>query len=233
MRLWLRSTPDAIGLDCDVIPREALASVLALDAATAEVHARCEQALSQAQTRAQALIDEAQQQAEAILHDARQKAERSARLGYAAGLRRQLDEWNESGLRHAFAAETAAQRARERLSGIVARTCEHIILGHDPAALYARAAQALEGALDEAKALRVSVHPDAVDAARRAFDAAATEAGWTLQVELCGDADLAVGACVCEWDTGVFETDLRDQLRSLRRVIRRVLAAPQEPVDAG
>lgn len=73
MRLWLRSTPDAIGLDCDVIPREALASVLALDAATAEVHARCEQALSQAQTRAQTLIDEAQQQAEAILHDARQR----------------------------------------------------------------------------------------------------------------------------------------------------------------
>lgn len=110
MRVWLRSTPDAIGLDCDVVPREALASVLALDAAAVEVHARCEQALSQAQARAQTLIEEAQQQAEAILHDARQKAERSARLGYAAGLRRQLDEWNESGLRHAFAAETAAHR---------------------------------------------------------------------------------------------------------------------------
>ncbi|RBE34744.1 HrpE/YscL family type III secretion apparatus protein, partial [Xanthomonas oryzae pv. oryzae] len=27
--------------------------------------------------------------------------------------------------------------------------------------------------------------------------------------------------------------DLRDQLRSLRRVIRRVLAAPQEPADVG
>lgn len=73
MRVWLRSTPDAIGLDCDVVPREALASVLALDAAAVEVHARCEQALSQAQARAQTLIEEAQQQAEAILHDARQR----------------------------------------------------------------------------------------------------------------------------------------------------------------
>ncbi|MCL1559824.1 type III secretion system stator protein SctL [Xanthomonas nasturtii] len=232
MRLWLRSTPEAVGLDCDVIPREALASVLALDAATAQVHARCAQTLADAQARAQALIDEAQQQAEAILKDAQDKAERSARLGYAAGLRHQLDTWNERGLRHAFATEAAAQRARERLAEIVARACEQVVHGHDPVALYARAAQALEGALDEAKSLRVSVHHDALDDARRAFDEAAAAAGWSMPVELCGDASLAPGACVCEWDTGVFEADLRDQLRSLRRVIRRVLAAPQAVSDA-
>jgi len=232
MRLWLRSTPDAIGLDCDVIPREALSSLLELDAATVEVNARCAQTLAEARERAQTLIDDAQQQAEAILDDARQKAERSARLGYAAGVRRQLDHWNESGLRHAFAANAAAQRARERLAEIVARTCEHVIHGHDPAALYARAAKALEGALDETKALRVTVHPDAVDDAQRAFDAAAKGAGWTMQIELCGDAELELGACVCEWDTGVFETNLHDQLRSLKRVIGRVLASSQALADA-
>lgn len=231
MRLWLRSTPEAVGLDCEVIPREALACVLELDAATAQVHARCAQTLADAQTRAQALIDDAQRQAETILQDAQDKAERSARLGYAAGLRRQLDAWNEHGVRHAFAAEDAAQRARARLAEIVAHACEQVLYGHDPAALYARAAQALDGALDEAKALRVSVHPDALDDARRAFDAAAAAAGWAMPVELCGDATLALGACVCEWDTGVFETDLRDQLRSLQRVIRRVLAAPQAVPD--
>ncbi|MDC8748191.1 type III secretion system stator protein SctL [Xanthomonas campestris] len=231
MRLWLRSTPEAVGLDCEVIPREALACVLELDAATAQVHARCGQALADAQRRAQALIDDAQQQAETILQDAQDKAERSARLGYAAGLRRQLDAWNEHGVRHAFAAEDAAQRARARLAEIVAHACEQVLHGYDPAALYARAAQALDGALDEAKALRVSVHPDALDDARRAFDAAAVAAGWAMPVELCGDATLALGACVCEWDTGVFETDLRDQLRSLQRVIRRVLAAPQAVPD--
>ncbi|APP75189.1 type III secretion system stator protein SctL [Xanthomonas vesicatoria] len=232
MRLWLRSTPDAVGLDCDVIPREALAEVLALDAATAQVHARCAQTLAEAEAHAQTLIDDAQQQAEAILNDAQDKAERSARLGYAAGLRRQLDEWNERGLRHVFATEDAAQRARARLAEIVARACEQVLHGHDPAALYARAAQALDGALDEASALRVSVHPDALDDARRAFDAAAAAAGWRLQVELCGDADLALGACVCEWDTGVFEADLRAQLRSIQRVIRRVLATQQAVPDA-
>ncbi|KFA36620.1 type III secretion system stator protein SctL [Xanthomonas vasicola] len=232
MRLWLRSTPEAIGLDCDVIPREALASVLALDEATAQVHARCAQTLAEAHAHAQTLIDDAQQQAEAILKDAQEKAERSARLGYAAGVRRQLDHWNESGLRHAFATDAAAKRARERLVEIVARTCEHVIHGHDPAALYARAAKELESALHEAKALRVSVHPDALDDAQRAFDAAATAAGWTMPVELCGDAALALGTCVCEWDTGVFEADLRDQLRSLRRVIGRVLATPQVLADA-
>ncbi|WOB50818.1 type III secretion system stator protein SctL [Xanthomonas hydrangeae] len=231
MRLWLRSTPEAVGLDCEIIPREALACVLELDAATAQVHARCAQTLADAQTRAQALIDDAQQQAETILQDAQDKAERSARLGYAAGLRRQLDAWNERGVRHAFAAEEAAQRARARLAKIVAHACEQVLHGHDPAALYARAAQALDGALDEAKALRVSVHPEALDDARRAFDAAAAAAGWAMPVELCGDATLALGACVCEWDTGVFETDLRDQLRSLQRVIRRVLAAPQAVPD--
>ncbi|MCC4632084.1 type III secretion system stator protein SctL [Xanthomonas dyei] len=231
MRLWLRSTPEAVGLDCDVIPREALACVLELDAAAAQVHARCAQTLGDARTQAQALINDAQQQAEAILQDAQEKAERSARLGYAAGLRRQLDAWNERGLRHAFAAEDAAQRARARLAEIVAHACAQVLYGHDPAALYARAAQALDGALDEAKALRVSVHPDAVDDARRAFDAAAAAAGWSMPVDLCGDADLALGACVCEWDTGVFETDLRDQLRSIQRVIRRVLAAPQAVLD--
>ncbi|MFC7520535.1 type III secretion system stator protein SctL [Xanthomonas populi] len=231
MRLWLRSTSEAVGLDCDVIPREALACVLELDAASVQVHARCAQMLADAQTRAQALVDDAQQQAEAILKTARDKGERSARLGYAAGLRRRLDEWNERGVRHAFATEAAAQRARERLAEIVARACEQVLRGHDPAALYARAAQALDGALDEANALRVSVHPDAVDDARRAFDAAAADAGWTIPVELCGDASLALGACVCEWDTGVFETDLREQLRSIQRVIRRVLAGPQAVPD--
>ncbi|AOD15458.1 type III secretion system stator protein SctL [Xanthomonas fragariae] len=232
MRVWLRSTPEAVGLDCDVIPREALASVLAMDAATMEVQARCAQTLTDAQARARAMLDDAQQQAEAILKTAQGKAERSARLGYAAGLRRQLDEWNERGVRHSFATDAAAQRARERLAEIVARACEQVVHGHDPAALYARAAQALDGALDEAKALRVSVHPDAVDDARRAFDAAAADAGWAMPVELCGDASLALGACVCEWDTGVFEADLRDQLRSIRRVIRRVLTTPQAVPDA-
>ncbi|SOU04648.1 type III secretion system protein HrpB [Xanthomonas arboricola pv. fragariae] len=233
MRLWLRSTQEAVGLDGDLIPREALACVLELDAAAAQVHARCAQTLADAQARAQVLIDDAQQQAAAILNDARDKAERSARLGYAAGLRRQLDAWNERGVRHAFAAEDAAQRARERLAGIVAHACAQVLHGHDPAALYARAAQALDGALDEAKGLRVSVHPDALDDARRAFEAAAAAAGWAMQVELCGDAQLALGACVCEWDTGVFEADLRDQLRSLQRVIRRVLATPQAVQDDG
>ncbi|WAT15768.1 type III secretion system stator protein SctL [Xanthomonas fragariae] len=232
MRVWLRSTPEAVGLDCDVIPREALASVLALDAAAVEVQARCAQTLTDAQARARAMLDEAQQQADAILKTAQGKAERSARLGYAAGLRRQLDEWNERGVRHAFATDVAAKRARERLAEIVARACEQVVHGHDPAALYARAAQALDGALDEAKALRVSVHPEAVDDARRAFDAAAADAGWAMPVELCGDASLALGACVCEWDTGVFEADLRDQLRSIRRVIRRVLTMPQAVPNA-
>ncbi|WP_372392876.1 type III secretion system stator protein SctL [Xanthomonas sp. NCPPB 3582] len=231
MHLWLRSIPEAIGLDCDVIPREALACVLDLDAATAQVHARCAQTLADAQARAQALIDDAQQQAEAILDDARNKAERSARLGYAAGLRRQLDEWNERGVRHAFEAVDAARRARERLAGVVAHACAQVLHGHDPAALYARAAHALDGALDEAKALRVSVHPDALDDARRAFDAAAAAAGWPMPVEVCGDARVALGACVCEWDTGVFEADLRDQLRSIQRVIHRVLAAPLGRLD--
>ncbi|ENZ96833.1 type III secretion system protein HrpB [Xanthomonas fragariae LMG 25863] len=197
-----------------------------------EVQARCAQTLTDAQARARAMLDDAQQQAEAILKTAQGKAERSARLGYAAGLRRQLDEWNERGVRHSFATDAAAQRARERLAEIVARACEQVVHGHDPAALYARAAQALDGALDEAKALRVSVHPDAVDDARRAFDAAAADAGWAMPVELCGDASLALGACVCEWDTGVFEADLRDQLRSIRRVIRRVLTTPQAVPDA-
>ena len=68
MRLWLRSTPEAVGLDCEVIPREALACVLELDAAGAQVHARCAQALADAQTRAQALLDAAQRQAEAANH---------------------------------------------------------------------------------------------------------------------------------------------------------------------
>ncbi|MCC4620094.1 type III secretion system stator protein SctL [Xanthomonas cassavae CFBP 4642] len=231
MHLWLRSTPEAVGLDCDVIPREALARVLELDAAAAQVHARCAQALADAQKQTQALIDDARQQAAAILDIARDKAERSARLGYAAGLRRQLDAWNERGVRHAFAADEAAQRARERLAGIVAQACEQVLHGHDPAALYARAAQALDGALDEAKALRVSVHPDALDDARRAFDAAAAAAGWPVAVELYGDAQVALGACVCEWDTGVFEVDLRDQLRSIQRVVRRLLAASQVVTD--
>ena len=232
MRLWLRSTPEAVGLDCEVIPREALACVLELDAAGAQVHARCAQALADAQTRAQALLDAAQRQAEAILQGAHDRAERSARLGYAAGLRRQLDAWNERGVRHAFAAQDAARRAHERMAEIIAHACEQVLHGHDPAALYARAAQALDGALDEANALQVSVHPDALDDARRAFDAAAAAGGWSMPVELCGDTTLALGACVCEWDTGVFETDLRDQLRSLRRVIRRVLATPQAVPDA-
>ncbi|PPU72456.1 MULTISPECIES: type III secretion system stator protein SctL [Xanthomonas] len=225
MRLWLRSATEAVGLDCDVIPREALAELLDLDAAAVAVKARCERCVAEAQERAQALIEDAQKQADSLLGAAQDKFDRSARLGYAAGIRRQLDDWNMKGARHAFAATAAAYRARERLAELVARACEQVVHVQDPAALYACAAQALVSALDQATVLRVSVHPDAVADARRAFDQETAEIGWTCSIDVCADAELAPGRCVCEWDTGVFEADLRDELRSLRRVIRRVLTA--------
>ncbi|AXF25787.1 HrpE/YscL family type III secretion apparatus protein [Burkholderia pyrrocinia] len=232
MVVWLRSDEGGVGVDGDVIRREAFSTLVELDDAYARMRDECERMLRDARDEATGIVAAARDEMAALAHGAQLKFERSARLGYAAGRRRALDEWNARVVQAACDERDALANANARLADVLMRACEHVVRidAHD--AFYAKIAHALDRSISDATFLRIDVHPDDAEAARAAFDHAAHALGWTLPVEIVCEPRMDPGGCVCEWDAGVLECSLSEQLASVRRALQRVLSAAHAGPDA-
>ncbi|WP_185817316.1 HrpE/YscL family type III secretion apparatus protein [Xanthomonas theicola] len=218
--IWLRKGSD-IAIDDDIVRREELATVLELDRAEAQQHARLLQDAERAHNHAQALVHAAQCETQRLRSAARARFRRVARIGFAAGKRGALRDWNMRAVRAAHDECAQWLRSRERLLHVIVDACAKI-LDEDRGALYRRAARALEQACAEAKFLQVQVAAGEGAAAQQAFERLVAQAGG-LRVEVTECPALAPGECRCEWDSGIFETGLQLQLECLRNVFGKVL----------
>ncbi|KVK75948.1 hypothetical protein WS90_25220 [Burkholderia cepacia] len=221
-----------MGIDGDVIRREAFSTLVELDAAHARLYGERERMIGNARDESARIVAAARDEMNALARAAQLKFERSARLGYAAGRRRALDEWNTRVVQAAFDEQGALANARTRLADILMRACEHVVRIDARDAFYERIAHALDRAIADAKFLRIGVHPGDVDAARSVFDGAARTLDWALPVEIVPDAGIDAGRCVCEWDGGVLECSISEQLGSVRRALHRVLVSSSAPDTA-
>lgn len=228
MVIWLRRDA-ALGVGSDVIRAEDYRHVVDLDAAWQAVQAARDAAVADAHAQAEAIVAEARATADEILRQADQRAQRSAKLGYAAGQRRALEDFHASMAARAHDDAEATRREEDRLATTVMQAVEQVVLETDRQALFARVAATLGRVLQSQSRLTVRVCADEIDAARAAFAKAVQTGTLNAAFEVLADDRAEPGHCQCEWDHGVADASLRVQLAALRQALsgkRRVAAEP-------
>ena len=228
MVIWLRRDA-ALGVGSDVIRAEDYRHVVDLDAAWLAVQAARDAAVADAHAQAEAIVAEARATADEILRQADQRAQRSAKLGYAAGQRRALEDFHASMAARAHDDAEATRREEDRLATTVMQAVEQVVLETDRQALFARVAATLGRVLQSQSRLTVRVCADEIDAARAAFAKAVQTGTLNAAFEVLADDRAEPGHCQCEWDHGVADASLRVQLAALRQALsgkRRVAAEP-------
>ncbi|CAJ0692890.1 HrpE/YscL family type III secretion apparatus protein [Ralstonia pickettii] len=228
MVIWLRRDA-ALGVGSDVIRAEDYRHVVDLDAAWQAVQAARDAAVADAHAQAEAIVAEARATADEILRQADQRAQRSAKLGYAAGQRRALEDFHASMATRAHDDAEATRREEDRLATTVMQAVEQVVLETDRQALFARVAATLGRVLQSQSRLTVRVCADEIDAARAAFAKAVQTGTLNAAFEVLADDRAEPGHCQCEWDHGVADASLRVQLAALRQALsgkRRVAAEP-------
>lgn len=233
MVIWLRGERSPLGLDQDVVRREALAQVLELDQGWQAIEQRGAALLAEARAQADALVAQAEARAAAIVADAERRVAGSTRLGYAAGRQQGLDAVHAQMQARARDDRAVLLAMRERLAEVVFRAVQRLLARAPHHGLYQRAAEMVSAELDQASFLTVTVHPGEAAQVRKLFNAA----GLPLRPTIIEDAAAGEGACLCEWDYGVLDAGLPSQLAALRKSLRQALdaAAAQahasEPAD--
>ena len=228
MVIWLRRDA-ALGVGSDVIRAEDYRHVVDLDAAWQAVQAARDAAVADAHAQAEAIVAEARATADEILRQADQRAQRSAKLGYAAGQRRALEDFHASMAARAHDDAEATRREEDRLATTVMQAVEQVVLETDRQALFARVAATLGRVLQSQSRLTVRVCADEIEAARAAFAKAVQTGTLNAAFEVLADDRAEPGHCQCEWDHGVADASLRVQLAALRQALsgkRRVAAEP-------
>ena len=228
MVIWLRRDA-ALGIGSDVIRAEDYRHVVDLDAAWQSVQAARDAALADAHAQADAIVAQAQATADEMLRQADQRAQRSAKLGYAAGQRRALEDFHASMAARAYEDAEATRREEDRLVTTVMQAVEHVVLETDRQALFARVAATLGRVLQSQSRLTVRVCADEIDAARAAFAKAVQTGTLNAAFEVLADDRAEPGHCQCEWDHGVADASLRVQLAALRQALSGKRRAPVEP----
>lgn len=228
MVIWLRGDHDPLGLGQDVVRREELAQVLALDDSWQAMEQRGAVLLAQARAQAEALVAQAEVRAAAIVADAERRVAGSTRLGYAAGRQQGVDAVHAQMQARARDDRAVLLAMRERLVAIVYQAAQQLLARAPHHGLYQRAAELVGAELDQASFLTVTVHPGAASQVRKLFAAA----GLPLRPTIIEDAAAGEGACLCEWDYGVLDAGLPSQLAALRKTLRQALdQAPDQPAD--
>jgi len=231
MVIWLRRDA-ALGIGSDVIRAGDYRHVVELDAAWQAVEAAREAALAQAHTEAEAILAQARANADELLRQAEQRAQRSAKLGYAAGQRRALEDFHTSMAARAYDDEEATRREEDRLIATVMQAVEHVVLEFDRQALFARVAATLGRVLQSQARLTVRVCAAEIESARAAFAKAAKTGSLNAAFEVLADDRAEPGHCQCEWDHGVADASLRVQLAALRLALSGRKRKTVEHADA-
>jgi type III secretion protein L len=230
MAIWLKQQPKVVAIDGDVIRATELARTLELNDAMQALDEVVHATMNDAMQRAKEIVEKARREAEAFAAAARRKFDNSARLGYAAGQRRALAQAHASFLAQARDERETLHASSARLARLVMNAVEQVIAETDRDALMRRIAVAVSRAIDDATQLRVTISPADADSAKRIFGQLAREATPPLNLDVVVEDDIEPGCCVCEWDYGVIEANLRAQLAGLERALTqgaaRVAARP-------
>lgn len=222
MILWLNQGeryPAHLGVEGDVLRAGDYAALLDADATLARAHTSAKAIVAAAQEAADALLHAAQNAADESTLRAEERYAASGRLGYAAGLRRALDEAHRSMQLQVHDARRVAIQSQRRLAGVVMKAVEQIVLDMDRNALFARIGVTLQRLIDSASYVTLRVHADDAVRARITLQQAAERAGWQGGFDVIVASDAALGSCVCEWDYGVLVTGLDSQLAAIRRAL--------------
>jgi len=247
MIIWLRQ-PDAahathgcnvgVGVESDVVPREALASLAQLDAGYLALQNQHAQVLAQAARDANEMLAIARDEADALRDEARREYDTAQQRGYDAGCRDALSQWYARTVRLLEQRYELQMSLRQRVAGLVVSAVEKIVANEQPAALFARASDVVERIIEGSRTLQIRVHPQQRDAAAEAFSRAVAqwrERGQLVQLTVHADRALEPGACVCDTDIGSVDASLEVQLEAVRMAVDAALqrVASDAGVPAG
>ncbi len=231
MVIWLRSAQEisesihGVGVEGGVIEREVFSKVLKLD----DGFKALEIARKSLNSELKALREQAKKEIDQAFEEAKKQ-------GYATGRQAAVEEWQSRTIEMLSNARHIQSRMRWRLSELVARAVEHIVHTTDRRALFERAMTTLEHISDGASLLHVSVHPDEVAAAQKAFEGFSKEwstRGQLIKVVVRAEAGLAPGGCVCESEFGMIDASLDVQLKAMRSALSRALDRDEDELIEG
>ncbi|WP_244467964.1 type III secretion system stator protein SctL [Nitratireductor soli] len=147
----------------------------------------------------------------------------AARRAYAAEYARGYEDGREQGAGEAarLTSETV-EKVDRYLAGLTGEivtlaldVVERVLGELDIAELVARAAEQAILDIRSAKYLRVTVHPDAVEAVRGRLGTLVEPSRFGFSFEVAGDASLAAGACIVTTDAAVIEAGIEVQLKAV------------------
>jgi type III secretion protein L len=243
MVIWLRNASvmadahHAIGMTCDVVRAEQLATLVEIDSAYDSLNRQCDALLDEARAQAEAILAAARTQANDLIAQARLSSTSASRMGYEAGWGHALADWHERSLRLQADMPSIGQRQRDRLAQLVVLAVEQIVATADPVALFKQAAATVGDNPIDGSPVKVRVHPDDLAAAIAAFDAVSRdwkEAGRAVRLQLNADAQLERGHCICETDLGALDASLPQQLAAIREALSRAVNShPQDEDETG
>lgn len=235
MVIWLRNAQDEgvgehalqeLGVDGDIVRREAFAQLVDLDDGHAMLRDRRRDVLATARDEAERIVAAAHAEADEIRARAQDEFATGQQRGYDAGRQDALAHWYRETAEWLARRRDLQMSMRQRMADIVVLAVERIVSSERPEALFARAADSVDRIVDANCHLRVRVHPGQRELAAAAFERAAAgwhERGRPVPITVIADRSLAPGACVCETDIGLIDASLGAQIDAVRLAVTRAL----------